>query len=121
MSLKKKSLIISIIVLMLFALITFNLKVSANDNSGYLDLTTRPDNENTDDEIPVDTPTTPAPTTQDGNGNNNNGNSNVDGNNTNEPGQLANTGLEDLPWAIIAVCAVSTVFAYKKIKEYKDA
>ena len=38
--------------------------------------------------------------------------------NTNNPTQLADTGLEDLPWVIIGICAVSAIFAYKKIKEY---
>ena len=31
---------------------------------------------------------------------------------------VPNTGLEDAPWLIIAVCGVSAIFAYKKIKEY---
>ena len=44
-------------------------------------------------------------------------NSNASNNN---PDQLADTGLEDWPWIIIAICAISTVFAYKKIKEYKE-
>ena len=42
-------------------------------------------------------------------------------NNANKPGQLADTGLEDAPWLIIAICAVSTVFAYNKIREYKNS
>lgn len=34
--------------------------------------------------------------------------------------KVPDTGLADLPWlAIIAVCAISAVFAFKKIKEYK--
>lgn len=39
--------------------------------------------------------------------------------NTNTPGELANTGLEELPWVLIGVCVVSAIFAYRKIKEYK--
>lgn len=39
--------------------------------------------------------------------------------NTNTPGELANTGLEELPWLLIGVCVVSAIFAYRKIKEYK--
>ncbi len=31
---------------------------------------------------------------------------------------MPNTGLEDLPWVVIAICGISAVFAYKKIKEY---
>lgn len=39
--------------------------------------------------------------------------------NTNTPGELANTGLEELPWVLIGVCVVSAIFAYRKIKEYR--
>lgn len=48
-------------------------------------------------------------------------NSNVSNKNevTNTPGELANTGLEELPWLLIGVCVVSAIFAYKKIKEYR--
>lgn len=38
----------------------------------------------------------------------------------NNPNELANTGLEDLPWLVIGVCVISVVFAYKKIKEYNS-
>ncbi len=31
---------------------------------------------------------------------------------------VPNTGLEDLPWVVIGIVALSAVFAYKKIKEY---
>ncbi len=117
MSLKKKCLVISIVVLMLFTLISFNLKVSATQLN-LSDFEVGGGN-NTDNEIPIEpaTPTTPVNTNQSGNSNSNqNVNANV-----NEPEQLANTGAEDLPWVIIAICVVSAIFAYKKIKEYKNA
>lgn len=40
--------------------------------------------------------------------------------NTNTPGQLANTGLQDLPYLVITLLIISAIFAYKKIKEYKS-
>ena len=33
---------------------------------------------------------------------------------------MPNTGVEELPWMIIVICVVSAVFAYNKIKEYKE-
>jgi len=44
---------------------------------------------------------------------------NVAGNNTADE-NLANTGLEDLPYLVITLLTVSAIFAYKKIKEYNQ-
>lgn len=41
-------------------------------------------------------------------------------NTTNTPGQLADTGLEDLPYLVITLLVISAIFAYKKIEEYKS-
>lgn len=51
---------------------------------------------------------------------NTNTNTNAVDNNTNKSGQLANTGLEDLPYLLITILAISAIFAYKKIEEYKS-
>ena len=118
MSLKKKLLIISIMFMVVFSFVAFNLKVSAI--SGGTQLNWNDIDNDGDDEssrIPTDNSGNQTPIDNPGNSTNGNGTNN----NANTPGQLANTGLEDLPWAIMVVCVVSTVFAYKKIKEYKDA
>lgn len=49
-----------------------------------------------------------------------NTNTNAVDNNTNKSGQLANTGLEDLPYLLITILVISAIFAYKKIEEYKS-
>lgn len=36
------------------------------------------------------------------------------------PNELAHTGTGDLPWVIMGICAVSAIFAFKKVKEYKE-
>lgn len=39
--------------------------------------------------------------------------------NNTTPGELANTGLEDLPYLVIVLLVASAIFAYKKVKEYR--
>jgi len=120
MNLKRKELIISVIMLVIFLFIGLNVSVFATSNNNQFNnliLTPSTNNStrvnmiiieesnstsNNSTEIVLNTVTT-----------------NNSSNNTNQPGQLANTGLEDLPWVIIAICAVSALFAYKKVKEYK--
>lgn len=41
-------------------------------------------------------------------------------NNATSNEQLANTGLEELPWLVIAILGVSAVYAYNKVREYKQ-
>lgn len=40
-------------------------------------------------------------------------------NNTEKPGNLEKTGLETTSIVLIAICAVSAIYAYKKIRDYK--
>lgn len=104
MKLGKKELIISIVMLIVFIIIGLNFSVFATSTSIHFNLA----------------------------GNNSNNNSNtipqnnvIPQNNTTNTNNLStkdvpNTGLEDAPWLIIAVCGVSAIFAYKKIKEYNQ-
>ena len=125
MNLKKKELIFSIIIMVIFLAIGLNISVFAtndderqNINLNFINIQ---NSQNT--QIPVNNSTTNIGGTIQVNNttlikdaevsNTNNANTNK-----NNPNQLANTGLEDLPWVIIGLCAVSAIFAYKKIKEY---
>lgn len=109
MNLKKKELVISIVMVIVFSIIGLNLSVFASNGQTQIEFPSLTNQNNaTGNTIQVINNTT---------------NTNATGtieiaNNTNNPGQLANTGLEDLPWLVIAVCAVSAVFAYNKIREY---
>lgn len=126
MSLKKKELVISIVLIVLFAIFCINVNVFATEGSSapvnWQDyVNSRNDtNENYENvptnQAPVDTnkDETVIPTN---NANNNSNVSNANVNNTS--GNLANTGLADAPWVIIAICVISAAFAYKKVKEYK--
>lgn len=115
MNLRKKELIVSVIIIIAFIFIGMNVNVLATslDVNGWNFNTTVNDNGlievetgNKDEEVVVNTANT----------------TNKTKNNTNNtPGQLADTGLADAPWLIIAICAASTVFAYNKIREYKDS
>lgn len=112
MELKKKELIISVIMVIAFLVVGFNLTVLATENNGFLPF---PSTNNTNNSIFEGI--IPSNNTTDNNANNTNNNTNA---NTNTPGQVPNTGLEDLPWVVIGICGVSAIFAYKKIKEYTE-
>lgn len=116
MNLRRKELIVSVIIIVAFIFIGMNASVLAssldypwnnmptNDNgTGELIEVVG----NKDQEVTVNNTST-------------NSNTSANNTNTNKPGQIADTGLEDWPWLIIAICAVSTVFAYNKIREYND-
>ena len=47
------------------------------------------------------------------------GNNTNNVNNTEKPGNLEKTGLENTSIVLIAICAVSAIYAYKKIRDYK--
>ena len=121
MKLKKKELIISVIMLIVFLVAGLNLAVLATSDDGSQNILFPPANNSLNNNLNI---TTPGNNTTD---DENTGNSiNIpikDGElneNTNTPTEVPNTGLEDLPWVIIGICAVSAIFAYKKIKEYKE-
>ena len=133
MNLKKKELIVSIVLIIVFLVIGFNISVLAtNDGNGIQNISMNFSNiQNTQNtQIPVNTTnTTQIPVNVNTSGSIQITNStlikdgevnttNTTNTNTNNPTQLADTGLEDLPWVIIGICAVSAIFAYKKIKEY---
>lgn len=109
MKLSKKELIITIVMIMII-LIGLNVSVLAasNTNGGFSNLVVGGNNATTNGVIQVvNENTSPLNTAKNNTAN------------TNTPGQLANTGLEDLPWLVIGACVVSAIFAYKKVKEYK--
>jgi len=111
MELKKKELIMSIFLVVIFLVGAMSFNVFAADNNedllgGWSAITDNKDN-NTLNQIPTQNENT-----------NSNTNTNVSAN-TNTPDKLADTGLESLPLAVIAICGISAIFAYKKIKEYK--
>lgn len=121
MKLKKKELIISVIMLIVFLVAGLNLAVLATSDDGSQNILFPPANNSLNNNL---NNITPGNNTTD---DENTGNSiNIpikDGElneNTNTPTEVPNTGLEDLPWVIIGICAVSAIFAYKKIKEYKE-
>lgn len=123
MNLKKKELIISIVLIVLFAIFCINVNVFATEGGStpvnWQDyVNSRNDtNENYEN---IGTNQTPVNANKDNvtapsNNANNNNNANVN----NTSGNLANTGLADTPWLIIGICVVSVAFAYKKVREYK--
>ncbi len=125
MKLMKKELIISVIMMIVFVIVGFNLAVLATSNDdGSQNILVPPANNN------INTPNiiTPGNNTADEENNENTGNTinipikdgEIGNANTNTPTEVPNTGLEDLPWVVIGICAVSAIFAYKKIKEYKE-
>ena len=122
MKLMKKELIISVIMMIAFLIVGFNLAVLATSNDdGSQNIIFPPANNNLNNNLIII-----APNNNTNLDNENTGNSlNIpikDGEveNTNTPTEVPDTGLEDLPWLIIGVCIVSAIFAYKKIKEYKE-
>lgn len=102
----KKELVISVIALIAFLAISLNVCVFAATS---LD---NPFTTSFETDVPENTTTgnntIPKVTTN-----------NSATNNTNTPGSLANTGLENPAWIVIGIFAVTAVFAYAKIKEYK--
>ena len=111
MNLKKKDLIISIVMLLVFIVLGLNVSVlatSTENNVLTLPITQNTTNNNTNNQISQIVISNTSSNTA------NNLVTNSKTANTNVP----NTGLTDLPWVVIGVCVVSAVFAYKKIKEY---
>lgn len=105
MNLKRKDLVISIIMLVVFLVIGMQVSVLATSGSTINFQMGNNTANNSVNQIPQ-TNTTPTPNATPTN--------NANTSNTTVP----NTGLTGMPWLIIGVCAVSAVFAYKKIKEY---
>lgn len=122
MELKKKELIIGIALVIAFILICINVTVFA-DNNAWGSFADKMKNEESDGNLSWGTGnevnTIPSNETKDGNKVENIPSNQVTNNTANNtPGQLADTGLADTPWLIVGICAVSAIFAYKKIKEY---
>ena len=121
MKLNKKELIISVIMLIVFLVAGLNLAVLATSDDGSQNILFPPANNSLNNNLNIITPGNN--TTDDENTGNSINIPIKDGElneNTNTPTEVPNTGLEDLPWVIIGICAVSAIFAYKKIKEYKE-
>lgn len=128
MKLGKKELIISIVMLIVFVVIGLNVSVFATSSTNTVSLNngfsfnltnnsntiptnnTATNNIEKDQEIPTNNTVIPT------------NNANVNNANTNNAStkDVPNTGLEDMPWLVIAVCGVSAIFAFKKIKEYNE-
>lgn len=104
MKLGKKELIISIVMLIVFIIIGLNFSVFATSTSIHFNLAGNNSNNNSNT-IPQNNV---IPT------------NNTTNTNNSSTKDVPNTGLEDAPWLIIAVCGVSAIFAYKKIKEYNQ-
>lgn len=118
---KEKELIISVIMLIVFLVAGLNLAVLATSDDGSQNILFPPANNSLNNNLNIITPSNN--TTDDENTGNSINIPIKDGElneNTNTPTEVPNTGLEDLPWVIIGICAVSAIFAYKKIKEYKE-
>lgn len=103
----KRDLIISVLAILAFLAISLNVCVFASTSLE------NPFNTSFGTKVPENTQTGNQ-TIETVNTNNSSAN-----NNTNTPGQLADTGLENPAWIVIGICAVTAVFAYAKIKEYK--
>lgn len=115
MRLKKKELIFSIVmaIILLFAGCNLSALATSSNGSQTFNWTIGVQNKNTSNSINVIETNKDEPI--------NTINTIVTNNSTNNTsGTVPNTGLEDLPWVMIGICAVSLVFAYKKIKEYND-
>jgi len=115
MNLKKRELVISIVLIMIFTILCLSVNVYATSNTPTWEEYQQQLN-NTNNNVEN---ITQIATTNENKDNSIPTNNTTNNNNNNTSGELANTGLEDAPWVIIAVCVVSAVFAYKKIKEYK--
>ena len=115
MNLKKKELIITVIMIITFIIVGLNVNVLA---STHLDFSGVNSNNSSNTNNNIERVNTTNETANNVTPNTANNTTNNTANNT--PGNLANTGLEDAPWLIIGICAVSAVFAYNKIKEYKS-
>lgn len=128
MKLGKKELIISIVMLIVFVVIGLNVSVFATSSTNTVSLNngfsfnltnnsntiptnnTATNNIEKDQEIPTNNTVIPTNNTNVNNANTNNASTK----------DVPNTGLEDMPWLVIAVCGVSAIFAFKKIKEYNE-
>lgn len=119
MKLGKKELIISIVMLIVFLVMGLNFSVFATNASISFNLAGN--NSSNNNSIPIGNANNIIEKDQERPNNNTTvipTNSNA---NTNTAGKdVPNTGLEDAPWLVIAVCGVSAIFAFKKIKEYNE-
>ena len=123
MNLKKKDLIVSVIMIVLF--VVFGLTVVSNATSSITYNWGSGNDTNSSsiiNQISTNTNTNISTTNTDSNISTVNTNStstnNNNNNNNNNTSSMPYTGAEDLPWVIITICGISAVFAYKKIKEY---
>lgn len=124
MKLGKKELIISIVMLIVFLVLGLNFSVFAT-NTGNNSLTLNfnlSGNNNANNNIPVNNNATNNIEKDQERPQNNTviPTNNTTNTNNSSTKDVPNTGLEDAPWLIIAVCGVSAIFAYKKIKEYNQ-
>lgn len=114
MEIKKKELLLTILLIVVFLVGAISLTSFAAENSDYNQfLNSGWSNISNDDELNNENIPQNIQIKD-----NENKNDNVN-TNDNTPGELANTGLESLPIAVIAICGISAIFAYKKIREYK--
>ena len=121
MDLKKKELIISLVMVIAFIIIGLTMSSFATQNFEYPSSNTNTSGNNST-LIEVRTSNNTSNTRTNTTTVNNTINSNTSTNRTNtntNTSSMPNTGVENLPWAVIAICGISAIFAYKKIKEYK--
>ena len=106
---KKETILSMALIVGFLILVGLNSNVLASSNTQFVNLTLTPTNTSTNTANSIEVVNTTTQNT-----------TNVANNTTNTPGQLANTGLEDLPYLLITLLVVSAIFAYKKIEEYKS-
>ncbi len=127
MKLGKKEMIISIVMMIVFLVLGLNFGVFATnteENKARINFNLSGNN-SVNNSIPVNNSTgTNNNIEKDQEIENNNSstgiptNNNVNTNTAKE--DVPDTGLEDAPWLVIAVCGISAIFAFKKIKEYNE-
>lgn len=118
MNIGKKELIISVVLILVFLIIGVNASVLATTiDVGDFVNRIKGDNNTTTNNTAI--PQIPSNRTNNETQNSPATNNSINNANTNTPGKVPDTGLEDAPWLIIGICAISAVFAYKKIKEYR--
>lgn len=106
-----KKIIVSIVILAVFTVVSLNMNALASTMENPFETTF---SNNIVDENVTTEGIESVNTIKDGNKVENN----VANNTT--PDELANTGLEDLPYLVITLLIASAVFAYRKVKEYRQ-
>lgn len=120
--------VISILVISLMVMLFSTNVMAAETDNGFTDLTPTVDNNTTNGTSNSNSNTTNSNTNSTNNTNRNNTSNNTNSNNTNNASiynntnSLPKTGVTDsIPVAVLLIIfAISAVYAYKKIKDYRN-